>query len=149
DRRRSVGRRENRRWRPAGGNRGALRCGGRPVDRRARCGIPRRLRTDGPLGPAGGVAGRAGLSSAYRPRWRTHGGERRGGDRPRRAFGGGRVVRGRVVARGEGSRAHPGVRRRGALIERRRMTAIQPSDRFGIFGGRYVPETLIPALDEL
>ena len=29
------------------------------------------------------------------------------------------------------------------------MTAIQPSDRFGIFGGRYVPETLIPALDEL
>jgi tryptophan synthase beta chain len=29
------------------------------------------------------------------------------------------------------------------------MTATQPSDRFGIFGGRYVPETLIPALDEL
>ena len=29
------------------------------------------------------------------------------------------------------------------------MTSIQPSDRFGIFGGRYVPETLIPALDEL
>src|SRR6185503_16910098 len=27
--------------------------------------------------------------------------------------------------------------------------ATQPSDRFGIFGGRYVPETLIPALDEL
>ncbi len=24
-----------------------------------------------------------------------------------------------------------------------------PSDRFGIFGGRYVPETLIPAIDEL
>ena len=24
-----------------------------------------------------------------------------------------------------------------------------PSDRFGPFGGRYVPETLIPALDEL
>jgi tryptophan synthase beta chain len=30
------------------------------------------------------------------------------------------------------------------------MTAsIQPTDRFGAFGGRYVPETLIPALDEL
>jgi tryptophan synthase beta chain len=29
------------------------------------------------------------------------------------------------------------------------MTATQASDRFGIFGGRYVPETLIPALDEL
>ena len=27
------------------------------------------------------------------------------------------------------------------------MTA--PTDRFGVFGGRYVPETLIPALDEL
>ena len=30
------------------------------------------------------------------------------------------------------------------------MTAtVQDSDRFGAFGGRYVPETLIPALDEL
>jgi len=29
------------------------------------------------------------------------------------------------------------------------MTSTQPSDRFGAFGGRYVPETLIPALDEL
>src|SRR5881392_1426923 len=28
------------------------------------------------------------------------------------------------------------------------MTAVQV-DRFGVFGGRYVPETLIPALDEL
>ena len=28
------------------------------------------------------------------------------------------------------------------------MTTI-PQDRFGVFGGRYVPETLIPALDEL
>jgi tryptophan synthase beta chain len=27
--------------------------------------------------------------------------------------------------------------------------ATSPSDRFGAFGGRYVPETLIPALDEL
>jgi tryptophan synthase beta chain len=29
------------------------------------------------------------------------------------------------------------------------MTVEQTSGRFGIFGGRYVPETLIPALDEL
>jgi tryptophan synthase beta chain len=29
------------------------------------------------------------------------------------------------------------------------MTSTQPADRFGAFGGRYVPETLIPALDEL
>ncbi len=29
------------------------------------------------------------------------------------------------------------------------VTPTQPSDRFGPFGGRYVPETLIPALDEL
>jgi tryptophan synthase beta chain len=29
------------------------------------------------------------------------------------------------------------------------MTADAVSDRFGIFGGRYVPETLIPALDEV
>ncbi|MGH7678056.1 MAG: tryptophan synthase subunit beta [Gemmatimonadaceae bacterium] len=29
------------------------------------------------------------------------------------------------------------------------MTTAATSDRFGIFGGRYVPETLIPALDEL
>jgi tryptophan synthase beta chain len=29
------------------------------------------------------------------------------------------------------------------------MTPLAQHDRFGIFGGRYVPETLIPALDEL
>ena len=29
------------------------------------------------------------------------------------------------------------------------MTATQSADRFGKYGGRYVPETLIPALDEL
>ncbi len=29
------------------------------------------------------------------------------------------------------------------------MTTIATTDRFGAFGGRYVPETLIPALDEL
>ena len=27
--------------------------------------------------------------------------------------------------------------------------SVHPSDRFGVFGGKYVPETLIPALDEL
>jgi tryptophan synthase beta chain len=29
------------------------------------------------------------------------------------------------------------------------MTSLAHRDRFGVFGGRYVPETLIPALDEL
>ncbi|HVZ78042.1 MAG TPA: tryptophan synthase subunit beta [Gemmatimonadaceae bacterium] len=29
------------------------------------------------------------------------------------------------------------------------MSGVQTQDRFGAFGGRYVPETLIPALDEL
>ena len=29
------------------------------------------------------------------------------------------------------------------------MTATDAGDRFGAFGGRYVPETLIPALDDL
>ena len=29
------------------------------------------------------------------------------------------------------------------------MTTTAPTDRFGVFGGRYVPETLIPAIDEL
>src|SRR5215217_8277318 len=29
------------------------------------------------------------------------------------------------------------------------MTSTTQNDRFGEFGGRYVPETLIPALDEL
>jgi tryptophan synthase beta chain len=29
------------------------------------------------------------------------------------------------------------------------MTGLQTTDRFGAYGGRYVPETLIPALDEL
>ena len=27
--------------------------------------------------------------------------------------------------------------------------SVRPSDRFGQFGGKYVPETLMPALDEL
>ena len=33
--------------------------------------------------------------------------------------------------------------------ERKESTAIATHDRFGVYGGRYVPETLIPALDEL
>ena len=32
---------------------------------------------------------------------------------------------------------------------RRDAASAAPTDRFGAFGGRYVPETLIPALDEL
>src|SRR3954452_7380110 len=29
------------------------------------------------------------------------------------------------------------------------MSSVHSDDRFGVFGGRYVPETLVPALDEL
>ena len=52
--------------------------------------------------------------------------------------GGRRGLVARALARRQGSRARARVRRGGA-----RMTG------FGEYGGRYVPETLIPALDEL
>ena len=88
-----------------------------------------------------------------------------------RARGGGCVVGRGGLARREGSRAHARLpaRRNGW----RRMTTqqmqepagpvagtaedsaanlpanLEDTDRFGPFGGRYVPETLVPALDEL
>ena len=49
----------------------------------------------------------------------------------------------RVVARDQGSRQGEGLRGGGA-----RMTD-RPEETYGPYGGRYVPETLIPALDEL
>ena len=45
--------------------------------------------------------------------------------------------------------APPRLRGHGSLSRSQGMTGPQPTDRFGAFGGRYVPETLIPALDEL
>ena len=54
-------------------------------------------------------------------------------------IGRGRVVGRRVVAGHEGSRAHPRVRRRGCARIRgssRNEHPLQPSDRFGSFGGR-------------
>ena len=65
----------------------------------------------------------------------------------------GRLVRRRARARHQGSRSacarSRAARAPAAQIDdmtRRRRAA---TDRFGAFGGRYVPETLIPALDEL
>jgi tryptophan synthase beta chain len=43
----------------------------------------------------------------------------------------------------------PSKKRTGALAKSQQPTANSNLDRFGEFGGRYVPETLIPALDEL
>ena len=40
-------------------------------------------------------------------------------------------------------------RRRSDLTMMTATTIETRTDRFGVFGGRYVPETLIPALDEL
>src|SRR5204863_8083139 len=51
-----------------------------------------------------------------------------------------------------GSRTDARVSRRGGANESimtQTMTQTMTQDRFGTFGGRYVPETLIPALDEL
>ena len=72
----------------------------------------------------------------------------RPGQRPRRdrcgaAVGRGRQLFARVRARRQGSRARPRVRGGGA------MSSSPSVGLYGEYGGRYVPETLIPALDEL
>ena len=60
------------------------------------------------------------------------------GDPRRAAVGGRRELAARALAGRQGSRAAAGVRRGGAV----RLT-------YGDYGGQYVPETLMPALDEL
>src|SRR5204863_9165012 len=93
--------------------------------------------------------GRARRSSKDHRRRRTDSRERGGGDRPGGDERRGRVVGSRVVAGNQGSRTHSRLRGSGALSRSQGMTSTQPTDRFGAFGGRYVPETLIPALDQL
>ena len=66
--------------------------------------------------------------------------ERRRGDRGRATLGGGRELEPRVGAGSQGPRAR--ARIRGGRAE---MT----EGWFGEYGGRFVPETLVPALDEL
>ena len=75
-----------------------------------------------------------------RARRRARPGERARRDRGGAAVGGRRGVVARERAGHQGSRARARLRGGGA-----RMT----TDVFGTYGGRYVPETLIPALDEL
>ena len=67
-------------------------------------------------------------------------GERRRGDRCRPALGRGRELQPRVGTRNQGPRAR--ARIRGSRAD---MT----EGWFGEYGGRFVPETLVPALDEL
>ena len=83
-------------------------------------------------------------ASAHRGPHRARGpscsGERARGDRESPAVGGRRELAARALARNQGSRPNPGLRRGGADVS---------VGLYGEYGGRYVPETLIPALDEL
>src|SRR5205809_1003521 len=62
-----------------------------------------------------------------------------------------RGVGGRPDPRGPTARVLKAARGRGRRRARRAESLVTTthSHRFGAFGGRYVPETLIPALDEL
>src|SRR5262249_8123841 len=77
---------------------------------------------------------------AHRPRGPTGARERPRSDREGPAVGCRRELEARALARHQGSRPDPSVRRGGALVS---------VGVYGPYGGRYVPETLIPALDEL
>src|SRR5690606_8558592 len=75
-------------------------------------------------------------------------GQRPGGDRGRPALRGRRRQRGGERAGAQGPRRDGGLLRGGAERGGGRMSGAV-EERFGPYGGRYVPETLIPALDEL
>src|SRR5689334_12172475 len=83
---------------------------------------------------------RSRAGRARRPRRKARAGERPRRDRCREAVGGRRELAARGLSGRQGSRAHPRVRRGGAVVS---------VGLYGQYGGRYVPETLIPALDEL
>src|SRR5262249_16444214 len=80
----------------------------------------------------------AGTGDARR---RSRRGQRARRDRERPSVGGGRELAARDGAWREGSRRRSRVRRGGAHGGDQGL--------YGTYGGRYVPETLIPALDEL
>ena len=133
-RRRGHGRR--RRPRPA------LRARERPPLARRRAaaarprGGPRRrpVLAAGGSGPSRPGERRRGQDHARR---RALARERPRGDRARPAVGRGRKLEPREGAGREGPRPHPRLRRGGTVLT------------YGEYGGRFVPETLIPALDEL
>src|SRR3954465_11269529 len=98
-----------------------------------------------------GAARRAAqLLAPADPLRRAHAGQRGRRDRPgaslRRRLGERDRGRARPQGSGEGHRLHA---RRGARNAGRSSVSTQIERRFGPYGGRYVPETLIPALDEL
>ena len=84
---------------------------------------------------------------------RAHPGERGGGDRVHAAVRGGHRQRHRGGAGAQGPGQAGRVLQSGGERRRargRRGVSTQPLERrFGPYGGRYVPETLVPALDEL
>src|SRR5664280_1860301 len=154
-RRRPDGRRRARRSQGAGaataGDRGARhgRCarGRSPPPRRPRGG---RLRRDGPDARLAGARGPAPAARAPRPRRRPAPRQRRPGDQAAAPARRRRRERRRARAWRQGPEAAERVlrrRRRRRLL--RRSAGMTIESRFGPYGGRYVPETLIPALDEL
>ena len=90
-------------------------------------------RGSGPLGPRGR---RAGTRDA---RGQARRGQRRRGDQARPPLGGRRRVAAGIRPGDQGSGQGARVRRGGTFV----------TETYGAYGGRYVPETLIPALDEL
>ena len=89
----------------------------------------------------GSLARRGGGRGEDRAGGKARAGQRAGGDRGRPAVGGRRGVVARVRPRHQGSRQGEAIRGGCPL-----MTT---TETYGPYGGRYVPETLIPALDEL
>ena len=77
-------------------------------------------------------------------RRRARAGERRRRRRAGASVGRRRELEPRARAGGEGPRARARLRRGGAAV-----TPAESTGLYGTYGGRYVPETLIPALDEL
>src|SRR5262249_29610821 len=119
----------------ARGRRGAPRCPGGELRRRRRTVRLEGGHPDAKLETAG--VARRGADRGQRRRSHPH----------RAAMGRRRGLRRRVGAGGEGPGPGPGLHRRGPL--RGRCAVSTAPGRFGPYGGRYVPETLIPALDAL
>src|SRR5205823_14068335 len=111
------------------------RCGSSPAQRKGRDG--RRSS----LGRGRRDASRAGAirRGESRARRGTRPGERARGRRGRAALGGRRELEPRGLAGRQGPRTRPRVRRGCTMT----------TGLYAGYGGRYVPETLIPALDEL
>src|SRR5258708_4014073 len=124
--------------------------GGRAGRGCARCRTTGRHRHGHSMEAARGVPCRNEGAASYCPGWRIDAEQCGRGHRLRFADGGGCVVRRRVGAGNQGLTHGARVHLCGARDGDGRMSAtVQMTDRFGAFGGRYVPETLIPALDEL